>query len=297
MKSKEFIAKLKWLVNKVPNYYYSGTDWLRYDKTKGKFKMDCVLSVKGILWGFSADKNKDRGGAIYRSNGVPDFTCNGALNYCTGVSKDFSKITAGEYLCMKDTKYNHTGIYLGNGKVFECTTGWGVNKCVISNIDKNGVRSLNGKNNLKWTYHGKLKYIDYTDQEKQKETIKYDIIEPKKIEVIKDTNKWNLSFTAWNNAKSVEKLTKGQILEVVATYKHKLGGRYFITKEDYEKKLHYGINTQDCKDYVEVVNPITPPKQEEKPNEDKKEENKPTVKKTFWQILIDFLKQVFLRKQ
>ena len=30
------------------------------------------------------------------------------------------------------------------------------------NIDKNGNRSLNGVPNLKWTYHGKLKYIDYS---------------------------------------------------------------------------------------------------------------------------------------
>lgn len=63
---------------------------------------------------------------------------------------------------MKGTKYNHSGIYLGNGKVFEDTTGWGVKKCVISNISNTGVRSLNGVKNLKWTYHGKLNYIDYT---------------------------------------------------------------------------------------------------------------------------------------
>lgn len=52
--SKQFIDKLKWLANKVPNYYYSGKLWLTYDKNKDKFRMDCVLSVKGILWGFSA---------------------------------------------------------------------------------------------------------------------------------------------------------------------------------------------------------------------------------------------------
>lgn len=161
--ASQFIEKLKWLVNSVPNEYYSGSEWLTYDKSTGKWRMDCVLSVKGILWGFSADKNKARGGAIYKSNGVADFTCNGALNYCTDVSKDFNNLVAGEYLCMKDTKYNHTGIYLGNGKVFECTScsAWGVKKCVISDIDKNGNRSYKGIKCLKWTYHGKLNYIDY----------------------------------------------------------------------------------------------------------------------------------------
>lgn len=162
--AEEFIKKLKWLVNDVPNYYYSGKLWLDYNKDNGKFRMDCVLSVKGILWNFKADKNKSRGGAIYENNGVADFSCNGALNYCSDVSTDFTHLTAGEYLCMKGTKYNHTGIYLGNNKVFECTTGWGTKKCIISDIDNKGTRSYKGVKNLRWTYHGKLKYIDYSNQ-------------------------------------------------------------------------------------------------------------------------------------
>ena len=164
MTSKQFIDKLKWLVNSVPNKYYSGKLWLTYDKNDGKWRMDCVLSVKGILWGFSADKSKSKGGAVYCSNGVADFSCNGALTYCNDVGTKFDNLTAGEYLCMKGTKYNHTGIYLGNGKVFECTTGWGTKKCIISDIDKYGTRSYKGVKNLRWTYHGKLKWIDYSDE-------------------------------------------------------------------------------------------------------------------------------------
>ena len=167
-----FIKKLKWLVNDVPNVYYSGKNWSQLNKNN-KWQFDCVLSIKSILWGFKADKKMFRGGTIYKSNGVADFSCNGALNYCTGVSSDFKKIIPGEYLCMKGTKYNHSGIYLGNGKVFEDTTGWGVKKAVISDISTTGVRSLNGKRNLRWTYHGKLKYIDYSSyKEKQKELVK-----------------------------------------------------------------------------------------------------------------------------
>ena len=160
--NNEFIKKLKWLTNEVPNVYYSGKNWSKLNKN-GKWQFDCILSIKSILWGFSANKKLFRGGTIYKSNGVPDFSCNGALNYCTNVSNNFKNLVPGEYLCMKNTKYNHSGIYLGNGKVFEDTTGWGVKKCVISNIDSNGIRSLNGKKNLKWTYHGKLNYISYQD--------------------------------------------------------------------------------------------------------------------------------------
>ena len=168
--SNEFIKKLKWLTNDVPNIYYSGSDWSKLNKD-GKWQFDCVVSIKSILWGFKADKKLTRGGTVYKSNGVADFTCNGALNYCKGVSKDFTKLIPGEYLCMKGTKYNHSGIYLGNGKVFEDTTGWGVRRCVISDISTTGVRSLNGKKNLKWTYHGKLNYIDYSSYDKEKEKL------------------------------------------------------------------------------------------------------------------------------
>ena len=158
--NNEFIKKLKWLTNKVPNVYYSGKNWSKLNNN-GKWQFDCVLSIKSILWGFKANKNLFRGGTVYKSNGVADFSCNGALKYCSNVSTNFEHLVPGEYLCMKGTKYNHTGIYLGNNKVFEDTTGWNKKKCIISDINKNGIRSLNGKNNLKWTYHGKLKYIDY----------------------------------------------------------------------------------------------------------------------------------------
>jgi hypothetical protein len=159
--SKQFIDKLKWLTT-IPNIYHSGTGWSTLKN--GKWQFDCVVSVKCILWGFTGDKNKFRGGTIYKSNGVPDFPCNAVNEICTEVSQNFANLTPGEYLCMKGTKYNHTGIYLGNNKVFEDTTGWGANKAIISEIDNKGNRSYNGKKLLRWTYHGKLKYIDYTDK-------------------------------------------------------------------------------------------------------------------------------------
>lgn len=160
--AQEFIDKLKWLTT-IPNVYYSGSNWSKLN-SKGQWQFDCVLSVKSILWGFKGDKNVFRGGTVYKSNGVPDFSCNGALNYCTDVSTDFSRLVAGEYLCMKGTKYNHTGIYLGDGKVFEDTTGWGTKKAIISTINNKGQRFYNGKRNLAWTYHGKLNYIEYPTQ-------------------------------------------------------------------------------------------------------------------------------------
>lgn len=157
----EFIDILKHIVT-LPTVYYSGGN--AWSKWNGKsWNCDCVVSVKSVLWGWNENKRAAHGGAKYASNGVPDFTCNSGLDYCTDVSKDFHHIEAGEYLCMKDTQYNHVGIYLGNGEVFEVTTAWGVNGATISGLDGNGYRYRGNEGCLRWTYHGKLKWIDYSN--------------------------------------------------------------------------------------------------------------------------------------
>ena len=158
--SKQFIDKLKWLTT-IPNIYHSGTGWSTLKN--GKWQFDCILSIKCILWQFRGDKNVFRGGTIYKYKDIPDFPCNAIYENCSEVSRDFSKLVPGEYLCMKGTKHNHAGIYLGDGKVFEDTTGWGVNRAIISEIDSKGNRYYKGVKNCYWTYHGKLNYIDYSD--------------------------------------------------------------------------------------------------------------------------------------
>ena len=208
-KSKEFIDKLKWLVNDVPNYYHSeaGT-WCNYNKSNNKFMMDCVVSIKGLLWGFKADKNKAHGGGIYLSNGVADFTPDSALNYCQDVSTNFSNLVPGEYLCMKGTGYSHAGIYIGNGKVFECTVAWGTNKCIISEIDTSGNRFYKGNRNLKWTYHGKLIYIDYTEgSNDSNQTLKYKIGDVVTID--------GVYVSSTSTEKLKPKITKGTITKVI----------------------------------------------------------------------------------
>lgn len=206
--SKQFIDKLKWLVNDVPNYYYSANDtWCNYNRSNDKFMMDCVVSIKGLLWGFKADKNKPHGGGIYKSNGVADFTPDGGLNYCSNVSTNFNNLVPGEYLCMKGTGYSHAGIYIGNGKVFECTVAWGTNKCIISEIDTSGNRFYNGVRNLKWTYHGKLKYIDYSKENDSNQTLKY------KIGDVVTINGVYVSSTSTEKLKPA--ITKGTITYII----------------------------------------------------------------------------------
>lgn len=177
--SKEFIDIFKHIVT-LPTVYYSGGDlWSSWNGSHWRF--DCVVSIKSVLWGWCEDKNAKHGGADYKSNGVPDFTTYGGLDYCTDVSQDFSKVVAGEYLCMAGTQYSHAGVCITPatkdtlGTAFEATTSWGVNRCVISQFDIYGNRYYNGVKNVPWTYHGKLNYIDYSDEPEPTPTLKYKV--------------------------------------------------------------------------------------------------------------------------
>lgn len=123
------------------------------------FFFDCVCLGKGILWGWCGDINKRYGGANYCSNGVPDFTSESVptASVCTDISTEMdpAKIIPGEWLYMVD----HVGYYIGDGLVIEATPKWD---------NKVQVRKLTDR---EWRWHGKCKYIDYSDQEVGKPSI------------------------------------------------------------------------------------------------------------------------------
>jgi len=120
------------------------------------FGFDCICLVKGVLWGWDADKDKVYGGATYENNDVPDIGVESMINVCTDVSTDFSTILPGEFLWMS----GHCGIYIGEGLGIECTPKWtnNVQITAVGNIGK-----INGYNTRTWTKHGKLPYVDYSD--------------------------------------------------------------------------------------------------------------------------------------
>lgn len=115
---------------------------------------DCVNLYKGLLWGWTGDEGKEKGGAVYASNGVPDTNANGMFDRCTGKSSDFSKIEVGEAVWIS----GHFGLYVGDGLVVECTPKWknGVQITACLNIG-----SVKGYDGRKWTKHGKLPYVSY----------------------------------------------------------------------------------------------------------------------------------------
>lgn len=128
---------------------------------------DCVNLVKGILWGWTCDTTQARGGAKYKSNGVPDATIEDLYkNYCTDQSTDFSHIEIGEFVVYSKS-FGHCGIYIGGGYVIEATTKWDskVQITRILNVAKSSGEYPEAESKTRtWWAHGKLPWIDYSEQ-------------------------------------------------------------------------------------------------------------------------------------
>lgn len=165
MKLELFIDRLKLALNSKTQYKTSG--WGSHDGNLWYF--DCVCLIKAILWGWNADLSKKHGGAVYKSNGVPDIDDQKFYDVCSKKSSDFTKLSIGEILHMK----GHVGVHIGNGDVIEATKGWKKNKVLKSKVSSDGTRSLNGVKNGKWTGHGFSPYVDYTGYTPDPESIKW----------------------------------------------------------------------------------------------------------------------------
>lgn len=121
---------------------------------KNYFGFDCVGLIKGVLWGFTGDRNSANGGSVYASHGVNDIDCNAMFNMCSDKSTDFSDIVEGEFVW----KQGHIGVYVGGGLVCEASPAFkgGVQITALGNI---GTKT--GYSTRKWTMHGKSPFIDY----------------------------------------------------------------------------------------------------------------------------------------
>lgn len=121
---------------------------------KNTFGFDCVNLIKGLLWGWTGDNTKAYGGAVYKSNGVPDTNANGMIQKCPGATTDFSTLEIGEALWIE----GHIGVYVGDGLAVECTPRW-TNNVQITAVFNLGKKS--GYNGRTWTKHGKLPFVSY----------------------------------------------------------------------------------------------------------------------------------------
>lgn len=116
---------------------------------------DCCGLIKGILWSWDAEANSTYGGAVYKSNGVPDSGANSMISACADASTDFTNIIPGELLWID----GHVGVYIGDGYAIESSTAWldKVQKTVVLNVKKAG----SGEHGRKWTKHGRMPWVEY----------------------------------------------------------------------------------------------------------------------------------------
>lgn len=147
----------RYCTNHVYNRQSSRTAMIRAaaNKTPVVFGFDCVNLIKAVLWGWSGDKNKPYGGAVYASAGVPDISADGMIAKCSGVSTSgWDKLVPGEAVWLP----GHIGVYIGNGLAVECTPAW--KNCVqITAVGNIGSKA--GYPTRNWKKHGKMPYVEY----------------------------------------------------------------------------------------------------------------------------------------
>lgn len=132
-------------LGKFMNSYKQGVNW-KY------LECDCSGLIKGTLWGYPYS---GKYGHIY-----PDVNANTIMStYCYNKSSNFNNITRGEFVWMK----GHIGVYIGNGKVCECSHKW-----------ENGIQITELKQRT-WKLHGKSKWLDYSTMSNVNNSKKWDI--------------------------------------------------------------------------------------------------------------------------
>lgn len=147
-------SKKNYFINTYKDNQTVARKTLIQNATEDTFAFDCSGLVKAIIWGWVADKNQYRGGAIYEANGYKDYSTEEMINNCYDVSTDFSKLEIGELLHIS----GHVGIVISTNPAIaiECTPKW--SGCVqYTSINCN----VKGYNRRDWTKHGKIKVINY----------------------------------------------------------------------------------------------------------------------------------------
>ena len=146
------------------------------------FGFDCICLIKAALglWNADASKtyggtqvNKEANGISYGPDHVPDVGADGIVKYLIDCTTDFSNIIPGECVWMQ----GHVGVYVGNGKVIECTPKW-TNDVQYSNLGNIGYKIGNWRN---WTKHGKLPWVEYVAPPTQNDAVNEPNTEPQAV--------------------------------------------------------------------------------------------------------------------
>lgn len=173
MTAEEFIDCL-WVAYSRPNYYYNSFPYNLGYYDGSRISFDCWNLGKAIIWTKGEIVNNYTAGAYAKmdtSCGLGDWDGEQIIREAPNCGSDFTDLVPGEWLYMD----NHTGYYVGDGQVIECTAGWDVWAITVSQIDKYGRRSRNGVYNGYWKLHGMVPWLDYSgDQETWVEAASFD---------------------------------------------------------------------------------------------------------------------------
>lgn len=136
-----------------------------FNSLKGKsYGFDCVNLFKAVGWGWNGSKTERYGGVKYASNGVTDDSADSLIARCKNVSIYFSDIKIGSLVWLP----GHVGVYVGGGKVIECTPIW---KDGVQYSDCYNVTGQTKNNGRYWKRHGLIPWIDYSDAVEPKKPV------------------------------------------------------------------------------------------------------------------------------
>lgn len=235
MTDKDMVQALKTILGRPTRYsnqypynvgYYDG-QYLSFD---------CWNMVKALVWSRGTVADNWRVGYYEVCDpwtGIGDFNGIQILNACSDVSYDMSNVQAGEYLLYEGN--GHAGMYLGDGKVVECTASWGTWKVICTDMDDRGNRSFNGAYEGRWYAHGKLPSVEYSDPEPKPCMPTYS--EGEQIMVNRNAHVYGAStyFASW-------------IYEEPMTVFQQVGDRVVFSAKGY---IQGAVNAWDTSKYVE----------------------------------------------
>lgn len=231
MTAKEAVEKLIHIARDLDTFYKAKWPYnLGYRYADGRYSWDCWnLWPKSLVWGWHETDEVGYYAKYDASTGLGDWGGETILSKCTEVSRDFSKLTPGEFLLTTDN--DHAGAYIGEYiidskcyNVVECTERWG-KKVLLSYVSATGGRYRykdGDKAPTSWGRHGKLPWIDYSVQPEPQPTppepeepIYYTVVRGDNLtKIARKFDTTVAQLVAWNNIKNPNLIIVGQKLIV-----------------------------------------------------------------------------------
>ena len=233
MTSDQFVADLKKILDRDTMYWSKHPYNMGFYHANGKISFDCNNLGKSIIYSHFSQENIADNYTVgnFQSTctecGLGDWSPEALYNKASSSSTDFTNIEAGEWLFMK----GHIGYYIGDGQVIECTTGWGANKVIQSQIDSKGTRSYKGVKNGSWVAHFKIYQIDYTPSVVDESYPSYCTVRVTKPE---GATVWSLPCSSKTDARSeqIGTLSKGSQIETTGLYRNVPGNYWYSIEWD-----------------------------------------------------------------